>query len=548
MQKQSHRLLFNINKTQYICYIFLFMSLIYPLIMVPGPLPYSAGPRYIILAIVAMLSLIVLIREKLKIDRLPLYMTTIFLFFGLLSVLFSSDPLTAWGGSQTRFTGFSTHLFCVVLFLAASKVQHDSLFKIVKYMLICSAIVSAIAISQHYGFDPVPTNIISENFNSSYSTLGNPNFLGTYTVFMLPAAVMYYMYKKHYLWLVIAGLIFAALLTSLARASWIACFFVFLVIICYVVKHKTSFKRLTHLTLVFIAVYLILVVSGNGQLTDRAATIPDEISNVTQYTGSSASIRGFVWRESLKLISENWIFGVGPDNLRIFVPKGYYEDKAFNIFLEIAATMGVFALVAYLSIIGLSLKVKGDWTRTTFNLMIIAYIFQGQFNFDVISVMPLFWIVLGLKHTGANGELKTEVPENREDSDKKTEKFTGGSSKAFIYLSTFFVSLFIILVVLFFMVPRQGTIELEGQGTYTGKYRGIKTFHGEGELTLLNGTIYRGEFSHGLFHGLGTIYYVNGSSYIGEFKEGYFHGEGKFIFPDGRIQEGRWEKGIFVRH
>lgn len=56
----------------------------------------------------------------------------------------------------------------------------------------------------------------------AYGTIGNPNFLGTYTSFMLPSAIVFYMKTNKKLWLLSIGLIYSGLVVSLTRGTWLA--------------------------------------------------------------------------------------------------------------------------------------------------------------------------------------------------------------------------------------------------------------------------------------------------------------------------------------
>ncbi len=89
------------------------------------------------------------------------------------------------------------------------------------------------------------------------------------------------------------------------------------------------------------------------------------------------------------------------------------------------------------------------------------------------------------------------------------------------------------------ILPRHGTIEFPGEGTYVGQLRGM-TFHGFGTWRTVFGVTYVGEFRDGSFHGHGTMIFANGSVYIGGFKHGQMHGEGRMVFP-GHVHEGVWE-------
>lgn len=94
-------------------------------------------------------------------------------------------------------------------------------------------------------------------------------------------------------------------------------------------------------------------------------------------------------------------------------------------------------------------------------------------------------------------------------------------------------------------LPSTGTIEVTGEGVYTGEFRG-KQFHGQGTWTSDMGPVYVGEFKNGYFNGYGTMTFVNDAKYEGYWKDGYMDGEGKMTFPDGHVHEGIWDASEFL--
>ena len=79
--------------------LIIFMVAVYPFIVVPGPLDYFRGPRYIVLVIVAMISLFLLARERVQFKDFSYYFLALFLVFALISTLLAEDVTTAWLGS-----------------------------------------------------------------------------------------------------------------------------------------------------------------------------------------------------------------------------------------------------------------------------------------------------------------------------------------------------------------------------------------------------------------------------------------------------------------
>ena len=133
------------------------------------------------------------------------------------------------------------------------------------------------------------------------------------------------------------------------------------------------------------------------------------------------SARGYIWSRSLPMLKDNLILGSGPDTFVFRFPQNdliglYYTygspntivDKPHNLYLEIALSDGIIALLAFLAVMAIyiidSMKLyalKKDFTKSqklgaATCLGVIGYLFAGIFNDSVVSVAPVFWIVLGV--------------------------------------------------------------------------------------------------------------------------------------------------------
>ena len=87
------------------------------------------------------------------------------------------------------------------------------------------------------------------------------------------------------------------------------------------------------------------------------------------------------------------------------------------------------------------------------------------------------------------------------------------------------------------MIPRQVTVEIPGEGIYSGQMLGDK-YHGYGIYKSIygEGVQYEGEWQHGYFHGQGTINFKDGSRLTGEFRYGYLYGPGQSISAEGEVR------------
>lgn len=133
------------------------------------------------------------------------------------------------------------------------------------------------------------------------------------------------------------------------------------------------------------------------------------------------SARGYIWSRSIPMLKDNLLLGSGPDTFALRFPQNdligkYYAygtpnmvvDKPHNLYLQIALNNGFIALLAFLAIMIIyivdSIKLyalKKDYEKPQIlgavtSLGVIGYLFAGIFNDSVVSVAPVFWIVLGV--------------------------------------------------------------------------------------------------------------------------------------------------------
>lgn len=133
------------------------------------------------------------------------------------------------------------------------------------------------------------------------------------------------------------------------------------------------------------------------------------------------SARGYIWSRSIPLLKDNLILGKGPDTFVFEFPQNdligkYYAydtpnmtvDKPHNLYLQIALNNGLIALIAFLGVMLIyiidSLKLyalKKEYETSelfgaAISLGVIGYLVAGLFNDSLISVAPIFWILLGV--------------------------------------------------------------------------------------------------------------------------------------------------------
>ena len=324
--------------------------------------------------------------------------------------LVAYKPLLALSGVSStagRFEGFVTLFFYAVLFYASR--EHMRLtHKNIRFFLCVQAFVAFYAIAQFFKVDPLVEYM---NYTKgSYATIGNQNFLASWTLLMLVFAVGFYMkYRKH-IYLIFPVLFFGALLASNTRGAWLA-----LIVIGFISLYFLRFKetRRFHVATFcsFLLVFLAMNVLSESKIQKRTKTIKSELNINNEWAGSG---RALIWKMSFDIIKEHPFFGAGPENLKEALKQtknkrshaygkltGHTVDKAHNELLHVAAVSGFPALLLYLLFIALIFKENISEfirinTKSVIAFAVLAYIIQSLFNISVIAVAPIFWVLLGL--------------------------------------------------------------------------------------------------------------------------------------------------------
>ncbi len=354
------------------------------------------------------------IRKTFKLDMINVFLIMYFSFL-IISTVFAMDVFVAITGNPRRVEGLSTMTIYFMLFIMA----RNSAMLTKKHMfvlLMIGAIISIYGILQTFGVDPFPRDYIRHNWTRAFSTIGNPNFLGSYLVLLLPFATDFFVRHKHKWALLLYAILFYTLLATMTRGAWVGAGLSHALYFLLLVKNK-QFNKRRFTQYVVVTVIVLLTYNGltdNGFLA-RLLSIQQDVNNLIGNEGIEhlGSSRMFIWLRGLELVKARPLFGYGLENVgnaflefyrtdildhfnRIVIP-----DKAHNEYLHIALTTGVFGLISYLlflvAIIKKSMtKLYDSELQLALFVAIIGYLIQAFFNISVVSVAYVFWIFLGL--------------------------------------------------------------------------------------------------------------------------------------------------------
>ncbi|MHB8073332.1 O-antigen ligase family protein [Desulfosporosinus fructosivorans] len=134
------------------------------------------------------------------------------------------------------------------------------------------------------------------------------------------------------------------------------------------------------------------------------------------------SSRGYIWSRSIPLLKNTLFIGYGPDTFAIYFPQNdfmgkFYAyngdmwqvvDKPHNLYLQVGLNTGIISLLALIILFvayfarSAKLYIKNDYSDfisragVAIFVAVFGYLSAAFFNDSVVSVAPVFWVLLGL--------------------------------------------------------------------------------------------------------------------------------------------------------
>lgn len=416
------------------------ITFILSLVAIFAPLLISSGKDTYILKLIVLLvagfALLILLLASYKTLTLDKKDVIILIFMGLvfISTLLSSNIKVSIFGFRNRHEGLLMFAIYIIIYLCSKKYfKYEKVSKFLNIMFIVSMLIGVLGITQNYVNKPELYPLFNKGI---CATFGNSNFFGSFISIVLPIAVAAFILNGSKRGLILSLVMFFNMISSGTRSAWVAFIVIAFLGLIYLIKqrNKKYFIRMSILLLLFIIIFIYLIngfdfiinkfneveVDNIKQIKTttelKIETMKNELKQVKE-TGRFNKVgsgRIEIWNMTLKLIRKKPILGCGPDNL----PYGLLQnctqeavafvertetvvDKAHNEYLQIAATIGIPALICYLVFITLILfpKMKlalNDNKYFIICLSLISYLVQAFFNISTIGVAPLFWMMLGL--------------------------------------------------------------------------------------------------------------------------------------------------------
>ncbi len=399
------------------------------LFIVPVSIIPNAWGQYNIIKIIVLLfcGLFLLINTLLKIDKLKVDKLDILIFiFGALTILSfinSKNICKSLIGENNRYEGLFT-IITYILIYYNSKYYFKNYKKFIGILSVIYILICIFAIIQFYVKSKV--NLLPIFSKGANGTFGNTNFMGSFVSIILPAFILGAILRNRKIYYLGSIVGFSAMMMCLARSSWVAFVISALAITIYIItqRKKIYWKRYFIIVIAFIMCFNFINQSDkNKKISNKVEIVKVETEKVIQektVDNKMGSGRIGIWKLIIKLIERVPILGCGVDALKdglikvcpneyvYFVTHNHVAiDKAHNEYLQIAATIGIPALLIYVAFISM-IVIKGfkkmfkHKVIAIYVIVIVSYLSQAFFNISTIGVAPIFWFILGMASRNIN--------------------------------------------------------------------------------------------------------------------------------------------------
>lgn len=322
-----------------------------------------------------------------------------FVITTIIAAIHSISPHLSLFGSYERQQGLLQLFFyigfftAVITFFSTNKEKILPLIKIASYT---AALISTIAILQKF-FPQLTTAIwhTEDLLGRVQGTLGQPNFLGSYLVILVPFFIAQFSASKtnkhKLLQIILLTLVITAIILSGSRAAILA--IVGELLIFSIWWNKKIFTGLA-------GIIIILSITLLPRFTFEDKNL------------RAVETRLITWQTAIHQIAEKPFLGYGPETFREsfkkFQPKEIflYEkfetelDRAHNEILDTTAGIGLiglfFYLIFYLNIIKTGLLNKKNILILSASSSLAGLFIANMFGFSTTIHYIFFWLIAGI--------------------------------------------------------------------------------------------------------------------------------------------------------
>ncbi|MFA5975844.1 MAG: tetratricopeptide repeat protein [Elusimicrobiota bacterium] len=319
-----------------------------------------------------------------------------------------------------------------LVYAIALRVQDRKLFRNLLWITyLVSVIASVYGMAQYFGVELIWPHNLNPYGSRPVSTFGNPNFMSSYLVLVIPVMIADLLFQTTgapRVFLLAAVLCdVGALLATMTRSSWLG-MLVGLVIVGLGLWPTLDAKRRVSIRkwglVVALGIGLLVIFWPQGQSSNYRATVLTRLTEVKQMVHgryASASQRFLIWTAAWGMVQDHPLIGKGWGCFELFYPfyqsqlllepafQGYrtHANNAHNEIMEYWAQIGTIGLglVLWLWVVffrfnaSLARRLPESWRAMAWGLIggVAGMLVDNLLNVSVHFAVPalLFWWWVG---------------------------------------------------------------------------------------------------------------------------------------------------------
>ncbi len=198
-------------------------------------------------------------------------------------------------------------------------------------------ISSLYGILQYFGIEPIWPKSLNPFGGRSVSTFGNPTFLSSYLVLLLPLAMVFYLAaRKTFVYFLILIAFFSGLLCTLTRSSWAGALAAFLILLFLIWRFECNllFKKKASVIFIIMVFFCLAFFWPKSKVEGYNPTVTERLSETLSVKNDSYAPwhqRQLIWSCAWQIVGDSPLIGKGWGCFEVFYP--FYQGR--HLFLEL---------------------------------------------------------------------------------------------------------------------------------------------------------------------------------------------------------------------
>lgn len=326
--------------------------------------------------------------------------------WAIISTLFSENISLSLHGNIYRLDGLISYIAYAGVFFCGYLIHTRQTYtKVIKCFVWSSSLLALLMILDIEFINRLLT------LHPNSAVFYNTNHFGYYLCMAIMSAAALYLIYTHSViqqrqYLICFMILVAALVKNESFGPYLAVssgiLFLLIMTILYTKAHKKSVLVII-ISFVLTSVVMNLFIGVIGSEIIKLLTGFRDIVQDAETAGDAGSNRWNLWVHGIQFIFEKPLLGYGPDNLGgRYLMEGIEIDRPHNEFIQIAASLGIPALLFYVTALLKHFSVVFFNRKSltiaviSLNAIIVTYLVSSLFGNSMFYTSPFYFLILGI--------------------------------------------------------------------------------------------------------------------------------------------------------